>query len=692
MSDNDDRRRRDSSSGDVDPDRLRYFTQPRDERPSRSRRRREGVDPSEIFNRLGAQQSAASARRRRRSAASDSTGQPGPGPDAVGPEAAGPEADAPEPAAPRAVVPDPVLSDPVVPDAVVPEAAVPEDRAPEAVEPESAVPDPAVPVAPVSDVTGQDRPAQDSPAQDFPTQYYSEPISPERTHPESGVEEPTYPGSGFADTGLTETGFTGPAYSGEEFVGPESGGAQFEGQTFVDPAAEPYPGGYDDSAAVAEPGSTRPGLEIDHRASLDEIFEDAPAASDSGPVTGRTPIIGTPQPSDDDPAASDLAPRSAAANRRRNRRIAMAGLASLLLVIVLVVGFVGLRATGMLDSRKDYSDAAGNGEVLVEIPENTSLRAFGDILTEADVVGSRRAFVDAADGQALSGGFYVLPKQIPAAEAVRLMSTTDNRVGRVVIPDGLQLEDKRGIDDVITPGIFSLIAQATTTDIDGVQTGVTVEELQDAAANESAAALGVPDWAEPTVTRLTDDHRRIEGLIAAGTWEYVNPQQSATEILRSLISKSSARFAQWGVTDDNDSGLSPYETLVAASVVEREVNNADDFPKVARVILNRLEVDQRLEMDSTANYTAEVTNIDVAGDAYSANNLWNTYRVRGLPVTPIGAVGERALQATEHPSEGDWLYFVTVDQQGTTLFADDFEQHKRNRDVACDNRLLSTGC
>ena len=51
-----------------------------------------------------------------------------------------------------------------------------------------------------------------------------------------------------------------------------------------------------------------------------------------------------------------------------------------------------------------------------------------------------------------------------------------------------------------------------------------------------------------------------------------------------------------------------------------------------------------------------------------------------------------AVVAAENPAIGDWLYFVTVDTAGTTLFANTFEDHIRNRQVACRNKLVATGC
>nr|WP_237421708.1 endolytic transglycosylase MltG [Gordonia sp. SID5947] len=385
-------------------------------------------------------------------------------------------------------------------------------------------------------------------------------------------------------------------------------------------------------------------------------------------------------------------PKGSSPNRTR-RRVILAAVMACMLVLVAGVGFVGLRSMGVFENHKDYSSAAGTADVIVDIPQNSTLMDFGRILEKDDVVASVNAFLDAAGGQAMSGGFYKLRTQIPASTAVEMMTDgNEHRVGRMVVPEGLQLDNKKGVDGKTTPGIFQMISDATAVTVNGQRIGADVGQLEKAAAESAPEQLGVPAWARPTVEQLTGDHRRIEGLIAPGTWETIDPSHSATQILHDLIVASSIRFQQWGLLEQHDSGLTPYETLVAASVVEREVADAQDFPKVARVILNRLAKDQRLEMDSTTNYTADVTNIDVYGDAYKADNKWNTYRNTGLPVTPIGAVGERALSAVEHPTAGAWLYFVTVDRQGTTLFADTFEEHQQNREKACENKLLSTGC
>ncbi|MFT4128181.1 MAG: endolytic transglycosylase MltG [Gordonia sp. (in: high G+C Gram-positive bacteria)] len=389
------------------------------------------------------------------------------------------------------------------------------------------------------------------------------------------------------------------------------------------------------------------------------------------------------------PVRADRSP--AARRRRRRRRIGMAIALAVMLVILAGGGGYGAWKAGLFDSRKDYSNTAGVADALVHIPDDSSLKQIGEILADADVVGSIRAFVDAADGAALPGGYYKLRTEIPARTAVEMISDSESthRVGRVVVPPGGQLATRHDAQGTVTDGIFALIAEQTGVQINGERLGVTVEQLEKAAANDSIADLGVPSWAQNAVTELDGDYRRIEGLIAPGTWESVDPHQSATQILHALITSSARQYEERGLLSRNSSGLSPYETLVASSLVQAEVNQSADYPKVARVILNRLAKNQRLQFDSTANYTAEVVELDVHHDVLNADTPWNTYVHKGLPPTPIGSVAEDALHGMEQPAAGTWLYFVTVDSDGTTLFTADFNQHRRNISRACANRYIS---
>jgi UPF0755 protein len=241
----------------------------------------------------------------------------------------------------------------------------------------------------------------------------------------------------------------------------------------------------------------------------------------------------------------------------------------------------------------------------------------------------------------------------------------------------------------VNPGILSLISRATCVDLDGDHRCVTVEDLRAAATNSSLQALAVPPWAVEPVNELAKDHRRIEGLIAPGTFN-VDPSASAGTILSSLIGAGAEEYLKSGLVDTAQAmGLSPYDILVVASLVEQEAS-PQDFPKVAQVIYNRLHAHHTLEFDSTVNYPLDRREVATTDADRAQRTPWNTYVSQGLPATAICSPGVDALRAAEHPQPGDWLYFVTIDAQGTTLFTKDYQQHLANIELAKRNGVLDS--
>ncbi|WP_019203123.1 endolytic transglycosylase MltG [Tsukamurella sp. 1534] len=391
--------------------------------------------------------------------------------------------------------------------------------------------------------------------------------------------------------------------------------------------------------------------------------------------------------------------RRRAARQARIRRRRRVALLSVVLIFLVVAGGVLWSVRGSLfgkDAPEDYPSGQAGPEVVVHITgQNNS--DFGRSLVEAGVVKSTGAFNRAAGNEPISAGYYELRKQLSASEAVDMIvdPARSHRVGMLGVAPGAQLDDKRNRDNKVAPGILSGLSAATAHTEGGAKKKISKEEFIRVAATASPTELGVPSWATRAVNALRGDHRRLEGLIAPGVWEEVDPFGTPQSILKALITASTERYEAQGLLNASTTSaakLDPYQVLVSSSIVEREVNQADDYPKVARVILNRLAKNQKLEMDSTVNYTEAITSIDVAGEKLLKKTEWNTYAKTGLPATPIGAVGNPALLATENPTPGPWLYFVTVDDKGTTLFTDDFAQHERNRQKACDAKFLSVGC
>jgi peptidoglycan lytic transglycosylase G len=386
--------------------------------------------------------------------------------------------------------------------------------------------------------------------------------------------------------------------------------------------------------------------------------------------------------------------RNRAERGRCRRRFAGRIALGLLVVVVVAAVFVGTRLWHTVFGSGDDYTGSGKHDIVIQIQAGDSTTAIGETLHNGGVVKTVRAFVNAAHGNAaitsIQPGYYRMRTEIPAASAVARLTDPSNRVGKLVIPEGRQLDDTTDMKtNVVTPGILTLISRSTCVDLDGNRRCVSVDELRTAAGTSTPAMLSVPAWAVEPVTELGNDHRRIEGLIAPGTFN-VDPSASAQSILANVITAGAVEYTQSGLVDTAKSlNLSPYDILVVASLVQQEANS-QDFPKVAQVIYNRLHEHRTLEFDSTVNYPLDRREVATSDADRAQRTPWNTYVSQGLPATAICSPGVDALRAAEHPEPGDWLYFVTVDAQGTTLFTRDYQQHLANIELAKHNGVLDS--
>lgn len=369
-------------------------------------------------------------------------------------------------------------------------------------------------------------------------------------------------------------------------------------------------------------------------------------------------------------------PRNGKRRRIRRRQTSMAiNVTS----FILIVGIVGVVAFAWMRGglTGDYS-GEGNGEVVVvEVAQGSSLSDLSTRLVDEGVVASESAFVGAANGHARAGelqpGFYRLERRMSAASAIEALLDPTNQAGTVDLPTGSRLMDTHIVaSDDVRKGIFTLISEASCMSADDC---ITVQELQDAAGSTDPAALGVPDWAIGEVNARGNDPRRVEGLIVPGVHHF-NLQGSAVEVLAKLIGESARRYEETGLRESAERvGLSPYDLITAASLVQMEAP-AGDFDKVGRVILNRLAEPMRIQFDSTVNYDLPDQEVATTDEDRARVTAWNTYAMDGLPKTPIASPSLEAILAMEHPAEGAWLYFVTVDLDGRTVFTDTFEEHE----------------
>lgn len=189
---------------------------------------------------------------------------------------------------------------------------------------------------------------------------------------------------------------------------------------------------------------------------------------------------------------------------------------------------------------------------------------------------------------------------------------------------------------------------------------------------------------------------KLEGYLAPDTYR-VFANASAESIARTLILQTNTVYdrvfyAEDSVEYDEDGNLietgytSPLtmdQTLILASMIEKEAGSQEDFAKVSAVFHNRLNAGMRLESDPTVKYTLGVDTLTLTDEQLATQSAYNTYQISGLPAGPICNPSQAALEAALHPDEAfmqeGYYYFCAAEPtSGTLAFAKTLEEHNAN--------------
>ncbi|MDB4077042.1 endolytic transglycosylase MltG [bacterium] len=167
-----------------------------------------------------------------------------------------------------------------------------------------------------------------------------------------------------------------------------------------------------------------------------------------------------------------------------------------------------------------------------------------------------------------------------------------------------------------------------------------------------------------------------EGWFFPDTYSY-----SATDSVSDILVQAHGQMQRildraWQAREDDLPYKTAYEALIMASIIEKETGVTYERPEIAGVFVRRLQRGMRLQTDPTVIYGM--------GDAYKGNirrkhlkqlTAYNTYRINGLPPTPIAMPSAAAIEAALHPLPGSSLYFVARGD-GSHYFSDSFAEHQ----------------
>ncbi|MGL4344278.1 MAG: endolytic transglycosylase MltG [Cellulosilyticaceae bacterium] len=297
-------------------------------------------------------------------------------------------------------------------------------------------------------------------------------------------------------------------------------------------------------------------------------------------------------------------------------------------------------------------------DITIELGQHATLSEIADILHENDFVTHKSWFM-------IQGKLYDYEEKLrPGTYAI------SNNMSDLEILDFLTFDDKKSEDLIqfTIPEGYTIIQIATR-----------LEDANIVSKEEFLKAVNEKEYDYPFLQYIPQDTKyRLEGYLFPDT--YIIPKQvTAEQIVIKMLNRFQEVASQY-TQYLYDSPYTLHDMLTVASIIEQEAKLEEERPQIAGVIYNRLDSDMKLQMCSTVQYVLEKRKKNLSYEDLKIESPYNTYEYSGLPVGPICAPGQAALQAAFMPESHDYYYFVLKDPTtGEHIFSRSGQEHERNK-------------
>lgn len=172
------------------------------------------------------------------------------------------------------------------------------------------------------------------------------------------------------------------------------------------------------------------------------------------------------------------------------------------------------------------------------------------------------------------------------------------------------------------------------------------------------------------------EEKHLEGLFYPDTYFYVKGVSDIELLRRAHQAMTDLLARDWATRAANLPYHSPYQALIAASLIEKETANHAEKPIIAGVIATRLKKRMRLQIDPTVIFALGHKHRGILSrNDLKTKSKYNTYLHYGLPPSPIGIPGQVSIQAALHPSDSNYLYYLAK-HDGNHVFSSSYREHR----------------
>lgn len=327
------------------------------------------------------------------------------------------------------------------------------------------------------------------------------------------------------------------------------------------------------------------------------------------------------------------------------------------IVVIFIILLALVSCKGIEKSLYEPVDKKDKTPVEIEIKKGSNWTETSKLLFDKGLISTKFVVKDFLKKnekyQILQVGKHTLSKSMSLEEIVKKLSRekVEKKAVRVTIPEGYEIK----------------------------QIGAVLEEKKVVKAKDFFDTLTKHDFSKKySFLKGIDKSTRLEGFLFPDTYDfYIN--EDPVVVIEKMLDRFNQIFTDKYKARAKELKMSINQVITLASIVEREARKKEEFVTIAGVFHNRLKKDQKLEACSTVQFVIGERKPVLSYADTQIDSAFNTYKHKGLPPSPIAAVGKRSIEATLYPQKHDYLYFVTTGKKdGSHHFAKTFSEHNQN--------------
>ena len=317
-----------------------------------------------------------------------------------------------------------------------------------------------------------------------------------------------------------------------------------------------------------------------------------------------------------------------------------------IIAVIIYLIIIGVATLLLMDV---YGLIGSDDEIIIEIQENDNLDVIAAQLVNNRVVINKAVFKQFykinTRKSVLVPGTIIVNSKMPYQIITRIIDEPTMDTVRLTIPEGYEIRE--------------IAARFSDNEIFSEETFKT--------------ALKGFAYTFKTGEKISGADHLLSGYLYPDTYEFYRTSPPYDVILK-MVRNFEKRWTDEYADQAKKIGMTMEEVITLASIVEREAQRPEDFPKVAGVFHNRLKINKPLESCATVQYILEERKPVLSILNTQTDSPFNTYRNAGLPPAPISVPGDLAIKSTLFPEKSDKIFFFT-DKNGENHYSVTYEEH-----------------